>query len=251
MGAGADAGGTALMATGVGAPLGAALDVAGTGLAISGAATTIGAVAAPNIAYAVQNGDGGGGGGTPHEESSDGKDAGAASLRFEHKGPDGKPQLTEENAYKALEGGPDDATAEVNPEAKGKNEQGQKNPDVKLLDRQGNLAGYREVKTIANLKQARFMEHLSSATKQLKAKGAKINEIFFQVPKGSDAYKWLGTGRSSRAGTSPSGAGTPSASWTTPARNSAPMTWGIPASMTWARAAEAAPGSRTRRAPGC
>lgn len=190
LGAAADAGGTALMATVVGAPLGAALDFAGTGLAVVGAATVAGAVAAPNIAYAVQNGDSGGGG-TPHEGTSDGKDAGAASLRNEHKGPDNKPLLTEENAYKALEGGPDDTTAEVNPEAKGKNEQGQKNPDIKLLDRQGNRVGYREAKTIANPKQARFMEQLSSATKQLRAKGMKINEIFFQVPKTNDAYSWL------------------------------------------------------------
>ena len=191
LGAGADVGGTALMATGIGAPLGAALDVAGTGLAISGTATTIAAVAGPNIAFAVQNGDDGGGGGSPHEGSSDGNEAGAASLRNEHKGPDGKPLLTEENAYKALEGGPDDATAEVNPERTGKDDQGEKNPDVKLLDRQGNLAGYREVKTIANPNQNAFMRQLTSATKQLRAKGAKINEIFFQVPKTEDAYKWL------------------------------------------------------------
>ena len=36
------------------------------------------------------------------------------------------------------------------------------------------------------------MEHLSTATKQLKAKGMKSNGIFFQVPKESDVYKSLG-----------------------------------------------------------
>ncbi|MEU2775510.1 RHS repeat-associated core domain-containing protein [Streptomyces sp. NPDC007162] len=190
LGAAADAGGTALMATVIGAPLGAALDVAGTGLAVAGAATVVGAVAAPNIAYAVQNGDGGGGGDTPHE-SSDGKDAGAEKLRKEHLGSKNQELLTEENSYKSLEGGPDNTTAEVNPEANGKNEQNEKNPDVKLLDRQGNVVGYREVKTIENPNKNAFMRQLSTATRQLRAKGTRINEIFFQVPKTSDAYRWL------------------------------------------------------------
>ncbi|MEU3514000.1 RHS repeat-associated core domain-containing protein [Streptomyces sp. NPDC006654] len=192
LGAAADAGGTALMATGVGAPLGAALDYAGTGLAISGAATVIGAVAAPNIAYAVQNGDGGGGGGDSTSESaSSAQDAGAEKLRKEHLGTKNRELLTEENSYKSLEGGPDGTTAEVNPEANGKNEQNEKNPDVKLLDRQGNVVGYREVKTIENPNKNAFMRQLSTATRQLRAKGKGINEIFFQVPKTSDAYRWL------------------------------------------------------------
>ncbi|NED32461.1 RHS repeat-associated core domain-containing protein, partial [Streptomyces sp. SID8499] len=188
LGAGADTFGTALMATGVLAPIGAAIDVAGTGLAVAGTGTVIAAVAGPNIAYAVHNG---GGGGSSHAAPSDGKAADAAKLRNEHLGPDGKPLLTEENAYKSLEGGPDDTTAEANPEANGKNDQGQKNPDIKLLDRQGNVVGYREVKTIANPKQSSFMNQLSSATKQLKAMKVKINQIFFQVPKTEDAYHWL------------------------------------------------------------
>ncbi|MEU2337268.1 hypothetical protein ABZ608_27425 [Streptomyces sp. NPDC013172] len=83
-------------------------------------------------------------------------------------------------------------TAEVNPEANSKNDQGEPHPDTKLLDRQGNVVGYREVKTIENPNQNAFMRQLSKATRQLRAKKTKINEIFFQVPKGSDAYKWLG-----------------------------------------------------------
>ncbi|MEU6537913.1 hypothetical protein [Streptomyces sp. NPDC047000] len=191
LGAAADTGGTALMATGIGAPLGAALDVAGTGLAVAGAATVVGAVAAPNIAYAVQNGDGGGGGDPTSEGASSARDAGAEKLRREHLGSKKQQLLTEENSYKSLEGGPDGTTAEVNPEANGKNEQGETNPDIKLLDRQGNVVGYREVKTIENSNQNAFMRQLSKATRQLRAKGTKINEIFFQVPKTSDAYEWL------------------------------------------------------------
>lgn len=193
LGAAADTGGTALMATGIGAPLGAALDVAGTGLAISGTATAIGAVAGPNIAYAVQDGDGGGGGGgdPTHETASSTRDDAAAALRDEHRGSKKQELLTEENSYKALEGGPEDTTAEINPERKGKNEQGQLNPDLKLLDRQGNVAGYREVKTIENPNQNAFMRQLSKGASQLKAMKAKINEIFFQVPKTTDAYKFL------------------------------------------------------------
>ncbi|MFJ9713281.1 hypothetical protein [Streptomyces sp. NPDC101234] len=166
--------------------------MAGTGLAIAGAATVAGAVAAPNIAYAVQNGDGGGGGGDSASGSaSSTKGAGAEKLRKEHLGSKKQELLTEENSYKSLEGGPDDTTAEINPERNGKNEQGETNPDIKLLDRQGNVVGYREVKTIENPNQNAFMRQLSKATRQLRAKGAKINEIFFQVPKTSDAYQWL------------------------------------------------------------
>lgn len=192
LGAAADTGGTAIMATGIGAPLGAALDVAGTGLAISGSATAIGAVAGPNIAYAVQNGDGGGGDADPtHETASSTRDDAAAALRNEHRGSKKQELLTEENSYTALEGGPDDTTAEINPERKGKNEQGQLNPDLKLLDRQGNVVGYREVKTIENPNQNAFMRQLSKGASQLKAMKMKINEIFFQVPKTTDAYRFL------------------------------------------------------------
>ncbi|MEU6536803.1 hypothetical protein [Streptomyces sp. NPDC047000] len=62
LGAAADGLGGALMATGIGAVgPGEALTLASSALAVTGTATVASAVAAPNIAYAVQNGDGDGG----------------------------------------------------------------------------------------------------------------------------------------------------------------------------------------------
>lgn len=53
------------------------------------------------------------------------------------------------------------------------------------------MVGYREVKTIENPNKNAFMRQLSKGATQLKALGMKINEIFFQVPRTTDAYKFL------------------------------------------------------------
>jgi hypothetical protein len=195
------------MATGIGAPLGAALDIAGTGLAISGSATAIAAVAGPNIAYAVQDGDGGG---APDESSDAGGSSGepprdeqARALAHEHGDGKGGPQLTLENAYKALADAPEGTSLRKMPEEHEiKDEADEKNPDIEILDRQGNVVGHREVKTQATGGAKRFGKNLSDAVNQLRQRGGSINQIFYQVPKESHVYRGIARWKGNRTGVS-------------------------------------------------
>ncbi|MEV0912003.1 hypothetical protein [Streptomyces hokutonensis] len=156
------------------------------------------AVAAPNIAFAVQNGDGGGGGsdGSSSEDSS--RDDDAQSLVDEHGDGKGNPQLTLDNAYRSLDGAPEGTRARVMPkenkleskpkaERKSKNDGKVYNPDLEYLDQQGDIVGYGEVKTIGEASEKKFAEQLDSAVKQLRWRqdwkgGTEVNEIFIQVP---------------------------------------------------------------------
>ena len=178
------------------------------------------AVAAPNIAFAVQNGDGGGGGddgGGSDGSSSEGsdRDRDAQSLRQEHKGEDGEPQLTLDNAYRALDGAPEGTRARVMPKenelsskpgAKGKDKV--KNADLEYLDQQGDIVGYGEVKTIGEADEGKFDGQLDSAVKQLRWRqdwkgGTEVNEIFIQVPDLADppeVKSWVKSYRSARRG---------------------------------------------------
>ncbi|MFJ9567934.1 hypothetical protein ACIRQQ_48975 [Streptomyces fuscichromogenes] len=195
LGGAADGLGGALMATGIGAlGPGEALIMAGSALAVSGTATVASAVAAPNIAYAVQNGDGGGGGddgggsdGSSAEDSS--RDQDAQSLANDHKKKGRTRQLTLDNAYRALDGAPEGTRARVMPEKNEiKNVKGAKNPDLEYLDQQGDIVGYGEVKTLAKADGGDFSDALRDAVHQLRwrqdntAGGTDVNEIFIQVP---------------------------------------------------------------------
>ncbi|MEX3101812.1 MULTISPECIES: RHS repeat-associated core domain-containing protein [unclassified Streptomyces] len=221
IGAASDGLGGALMATGIGAlGPGEALIAAGSMLAVSGSATVASAVAAPNIAYAVQNGDGGGGGddGGGSDGASSGdpdRDRDAQSLRQEHKDEHGEPQLTLDNAYRALDGAPEGTRARVMPKeneltsapgAKGKDKV--KNADLEYLDQQGDIVGYGEVKTIGEADEGRFTGQLESAVKQLRWRqdwkgGTEVNEIFIQVPDLADppaVKQWVRSYQSARRG---------------------------------------------------
>ncbi|MGA5318953.1 hypothetical protein ACPCIU_00800 [Streptomyces seoulensis] len=147
-------------------------------------------VAAPNIAYAVQNGDGGGGGddgdgsdGSSAEDSS--RDRDARSLRQEHKGDDGQPQLTLDNAYRALDDAPEGTRARVMPKeneltskpvAEGKEKV--KNADLEYLDQQ--------------LRRRQDWKG-----------GTDVNEIFIQVPDLADPpviKQWVRSYQKARRG---------------------------------------------------
>ncbi|WP_329214328.1 hypothetical protein OG352_03885 [Streptomyces sp. NBC_01485] len=221
LGAAADGLGGALMATGIGAlGPGEALIVAGSALAVSGTATVASSVAAPNIAYAVQNGDGGGGGddggGSDNSSSEDSsRDKDAQSLVKEHGDGKGGPQLTLDNAYRALDGAPEGTRARVMPKeneltskpgAKGKDRV--KNADLEYLDQQGDIVGYGEVKTIGEADEGRFTGQLDSAVKQLRWRqdwkgGTDVNEIFIQVPDLADppaVKQWVHSYQDARRG---------------------------------------------------
>ncbi|MFJ9381567.1 RHS repeat domain-containing protein [Streptomyces sp. NPDC101455] len=205
LGGAADGLGGALMLSGIGAlGPGEALIAAGSVLAVSGSATVAGAVAAPNIAFAVQNGDGGGGGdddgggsdGSSAENS--GRDPDAQSLVDEHQAKGRTPQLTLDNAYRSLDGAPEGTRSQLLPEEhEYKNMPGYKNPDLEYLDQQGDVVGYGEVKTVGDADQGVFNKQLASAVKQLRVRedveGAKdVNEIFIQVPDLVDAREIKG-----------------------------------------------------------
>ncbi|MGQ4362621.1 RHS repeat domain-containing protein [Streptomyces sp. SAS_272] len=187
--------GGALMATGIGAlGPGEALILAGSALAVTGTATVASAVAAPNIAYAVQNGDGGegsgdDGGGSDGSASEDpSRDADAQSLVKEHKKGGRTEQLTLDNAYRSLDGAPEGTRARVMPEENEiKNVKGAKNPDLEYLDQQGEVVGYGEWKTLAKADAEHFSDTLRDAVHQLRWRqdykgGTDVNEIFIQVP---------------------------------------------------------------------
>ncbi|WP_416974090.1 RHS repeat-associated core domain-containing protein [Streptomyces sp. 4F14] len=208
IGAAPDGLGGALMATGIGAlGPGEALIAAGTALAVSGSATVASAVAAPNIAYAVQNGDGGGGGedgggsdGSSSEDPS--RDADAQKLVREHLKSGRTDQLTLDNAYRALDGAPEGTRVQgLSEENEYKNMKGYKNPDLEYLDQQGNVVGYGEVKTVGKIDQKTFNDQLSSAVQQLRVRddvegSQDIDEIFIQVPDLTDAREIKGWVRS-------------------------------------------------------
>lgn len=165
----------------------------GGGLAITGTTTIISAVAVPNIANAVQNSGSGGGGsgdsGAPQAPAGEPSlDEQAQSLVDEHLDSNGGPSLTLENAYKALVGAPDGTRLRVMPkENMVKDDPTMSNPDIEILDRSGNIVGYREVKSMKVNNQKRFGKDLSDAVNQDMKRGAEINQVFIQVPKGSDA----------------------------------------------------------------
>ncbi|MGW7824871.1 RHS repeat-associated core domain-containing protein [Streptomyces puniciscabiei] len=213
LGAGMDFLGGALCATGVGAVgPGEALILAGTALAVTGAATVSTAVAAPNIAYAVQNGDGGGGddGGDSGSSSAEdpSRDEDAQKLADEHKARGREAQLTVDNAYRALDGAPEGTQARRMLEKNEiRNKKGAKNPDLEYLDQQGNIVGYGEIKTISEADRGDFSDQLSSAVKQLRWRqdkfGTDVNEIFIQVPDLADPpaiRRWVGNWQKSRVG---------------------------------------------------
>ncbi|MBF9069163.1 RHS repeat domain-containing protein [Streptacidiphilus fuscans] len=193
LGAGADALAGGLCATGAGCVLGAAVAVAGTAVINLGAATVVTSVAAPNIAYAVQESGSGGGDSSGSDSSGQPSSSGlsqeqldgyAQTLVKEHRGGgDGTgASLTEVNAYKALEGGPEGTDPYVGPV-------GDEGPDVEFRDRQGNVVLDREVK-VANGTENSFRQQLKLGYKKLdKAGAANDGQIFIQVPKGSDAYQ--------------------------------------------------------------
>ncbi|MFC4033368.1 RHS repeat-associated core domain-containing protein [Streptomyces polygonati] len=203
LGAGMDGLGGALMATGVGAlGPGEALIAAGSVLAVSGTATVIASVAAPNVAYAVQNAGGGGGDdgdGSDGSSSEDpGRDEAAQSLVDEHKAKGRESQLTLDNAYRSLDGAPEGTRSQLLPEEhEYKNMPGYKNPDLEYLDQQGDVVGYGEVKTVGDASQKTFNSQLASAVKQLRVREdvegkMDVNEIFIQVPDLADAREVKG-----------------------------------------------------------
>ncbi|MGY4981408.1 RHS repeat-associated core domain-containing protein [Streptomyces sp. 900105755] len=212
LGAAADGLGGALMLSGIGAlGPGEALILAGSALAVTGSATVAASVAAPNIAYAVQNGDGGGGGddgggsdSSSAEDSS--RDADAQSLVKEHKKEGRTPQLTLDNAYRSLDGAPEGTRSQLLPEEhEYKNMPGYKNPDLEYLDQQGNVVGYGEVKTVGDADQSAFNKQLAKAVKQLRVREdvegkMDVNEIFIQVPDLVDAREVRGWVRSYQKG---------------------------------------------------
>ncbi|WP_123978857.1 RHS repeat protein [Streptomyces sp. Ag109_O5-1] len=206
LGAAADGLGGALMATGIGAlGPGEALILAGSALAVTGTATVAFSVAAPNIAYAVQNGDGGGGGdggGSDSSSSEDpSRDADAQKLADEHGEKEGREApLTLDKAYRSLDGAPEGTRARAMPkENELKAEPGEQveNPDIEYLDQQGNIVGYGEIKTIMKNSFKSFNGQLREAVKQLRwrqdwAGGTDVNEVFIQVPDLVDASEVKG-----------------------------------------------------------
>ncbi|MBZ3917408.1 RHS repeat-associated core domain-containing protein [Streptomyces acidiscabies] len=212
IGAASDGLGGALMATGIGAlGPGEALIAAGSMLAVSGSATVASAVAAPNIAYAVQNGDGGGGGedgggsdGSSSEDSS--RDADAQKLADEHGEKEGRDApLSLDNAYRSLDGAPEGTRARRMPDehqlSAPEGEQVE-NPDIEYLDQQGNIVGYGEIKTIMKNNFTTFNRALKEAVKQLRWRqdnfGSDVNQVFIQVPDMVDASEVRGWVRSYR-----------------------------------------------------
>ncbi|NUR01421.1 MAG: RHS repeat-associated core domain-containing protein [Streptomyces sp.] len=216
LGAAADGAGGLLMASGIGAlGPGEALILAGSALAVTGTAMVASSVAAPNIAYAVQNGDGGGGGsddggGSDSSSSEDpSRDADAQSLVKEHKEKGRTRKLTLDNAYRALDGAPEGTRARVMPEENEiKNQKGARNPDLEYLDQQGDIVGYGEVKTIGEADEGKFDDQLSSSIKQLRWRqdwkgGTDVNEIFIQVPDLADppaVKQWVRSYQNARRG---------------------------------------------------
>ncbi|MFE9879299.1 hypothetical protein [Streptomyces sp. NPDC005784] len=210
--------GGALLASGIGAlGPGEALILAGSALAITGTTTVAASVAAPNIAYAVQNGDGGGDGGGSDSSSSEdpSRDGDARALVEEHTDGKNNPQLTLDNAYRALDGAPEGTRARVMPKeneltskpgAKGKDRV--KNADLEYLDQQGDIVGYGEVKTIGEADEGRFTGQLDSAVKQLRWRqdwkgGTDVDEIFIQVPDLADppeVKQWVRSYQDARRG---------------------------------------------------
>ena len=214
LGGAADGLGGALMLSGIGAlGPGEALIMAGSALAVSGSATVATAVAAPNIAFAVQNGDGGGGsddGGGSDGSSADepSRDVQAQKLADEHgEEEEREAPLTLDNAYRSLDGAPEGTRARRMPdENQLKAEPGERveNPDIEYLDQQGNIVGYGEIKTIMKNSFKSFNGQLREAVKQLRwrqdwAGGTEVNEVFIQVPDLVDASEVKGWVRQYRA----------------------------------------------------
>ncbi|MFD7999557.1 hypothetical protein, partial [Streptomyces mirabilis] len=158
-------------------------------------------------------GDGGGSDSSSSEDSSRDKDA--QSLRQEHKGEDGEPQLTLDNAYRALDGAPEGTRARVMPkenelQSKPNAKKSEKvhNPDLEYLDQQGDIVGYGEVKTIGEANETTFSKRLNEAVQYLRwrqdwAGGTEVNEIFIQVPdlaEASEVKGWVRRYQNARRG---------------------------------------------------
>jgi RHS repeat-associated protein len=168
----ADVGGGALIATGVGAPLGVALEVVGTDAIIAGASlATAGIVAGcgQHIMNNVSSGSSSGGGGdaAPAEPAKPAvRDEDVESLMNEHLGEQNGAPLSEANARNALEA-PDGATGV---KVAGKRGEGS---DITFTDEEGNVVLRREVKTIKGTYNS-FSQNLSKGADQVEGDGEVV-----------------------------------------------------------------------------
>ncbi|WP_412543122.1 RHS repeat-associated core domain-containing protein [Longispora sp. K20-0274] len=187
-----DVAGGALIATGVGAPLGAAIIVGATELEIAGAGIAITAVAAPNLDYAYRNSDDGGGGGDGDSSAPNPKpqprkyEAEAQQLRDEYVNTDSTATpLTEGNSFKALEG-PEGTKPVIKPS---NGPIGKKVNDIDFVDANGNVVSRVEVKSLSEGTSDRvFRDRLEDGAEQVQYDG----EIFYQVPKNTKMSDYIG-----------------------------------------------------------